>query len=34
MFQPSTAAELYELKGPTGFLGELWHLLEKEMNFK
>jgi hypothetical protein len=33
IFQPSTETEMYELKGPSGFLGELWQLLEKEMNF-
>jgi len=32
-FQPSTDAEIYKQKRPFGYTGEVWHLLEEEMNF-
>ena len=32
-FQPSTDPEMYKQKRPTGYIAELWHLLEEEMNF-
>ncbi|GFG31548.1 hypothetical protein Cfor_00459, partial [Coptotermes formosanus] len=28
-----TEAERHELKGPSGFMGDLWHLLEEKINF-
>jgi hypothetical protein len=33
--QPSTEVEMYsyEQNGPSGFMGDLWHLLEEKMNF-
>jgi hypothetical protein len=32
-FQPGTDAEMYKQKSPSGYIGEVWHLLEEEMNF-
>jgi len=32
-FQPDTDAEMHKQKEPSGYIGEVWHLLEEEMNF-
>jgi len=32
-FQPISDAEAYKQIGPPGYVGELWRLLEEEMNF-
>jgi len=32
-FQPSTDAEIYKQKEASGYIDEVWHLLEEEMNF-
>jgi hypothetical protein len=32
-FQPSTDDGIYKQKEPSGYTGEVWHLLEEEMNF-